>query len=243
MPSTNREHISRLELRKRIASALAASFKPFKKMPVGIFLSGGFDSTLLCWLAKEAGQVFVAYTVDMAGYNRDIVRASKQVAKKLGIRHIVLSVTLKEYLQWVPLVLSLRQGGDIDFDLPAVAAALRKVSSEHQVIFSGFGCDEMWGERLNDFDSRETARQYINVHCQEHRRLARGWKMKFVFPYAHPRMMSLASLISEQDRKRKRFLRQILQPSRVSESGQIPPLAMRAVRRMMRQVSTAFGEK
>ena len=66
-----------------------------KKQKVAVALSGGLDSSVVCWLLKKQGYDVVAVTAKMFhNENADsIVENAKNVAQKLGISHYVLDLS------------------------------------------------------------------------------------------------------------------------------------------------------
>ena len=56
-------------------------------VPIGALLSGGVDSTLVCWAMRQANANIKAFTVAAPGDPSDESAAAAQTARKLGIRH------------------------------------------------------------------------------------------------------------------------------------------------------------
>ena len=62
---------------------------------VAVAFSGGVDSTFLTYMAKEAlGEKAVAITIESPYIPRWEIQESRDLAKKIGIRHIVISVQI-----------------------------------------------------------------------------------------------------------------------------------------------------
>ena len=72
-------------LRQAVAIRLAAD------VPVAVLLSGGIDSSLVCWAVAEMGADVTAYTVGIPGDPWDESAAAVRTARRLGIRHRVLA--------------------------------------------------------------------------------------------------------------------------------------------------------
>ena len=61
-------------------------------VPVGALLSGGVDSSLVCWAMKTLGADITAYTVGTAGDPSDESGDATLTARDLGLRHRVLQL-------------------------------------------------------------------------------------------------------------------------------------------------------
>src|SRR6185295_8926351 len=62
-------------------------------VPVGALLSGGVDSSLVCWAVAHLGANITAFTVGTAGDPLDESADARQTAQQLGIRHEVIDVS------------------------------------------------------------------------------------------------------------------------------------------------------
>jgi asparagine synthase (glutamine-hydrolysing) len=65
----------------------------FADVPVGALLSGGVDSSLVCWAIQQLGGDITAFTVGTAGDPSDETADASETARHLGIRHEVLQIT------------------------------------------------------------------------------------------------------------------------------------------------------
>ncbi len=61
-------------------------------VPIGILLSGGIDSALICWAARELGHKITAYTIGTPGDPWDETAAARATAQTLGLDHCVLEM-------------------------------------------------------------------------------------------------------------------------------------------------------
>lgn len=64
----------------------------FADVPVGALLSGGIDSSLVCWAIQHLGGDITAFTIGTAGDPSDEAGDASHTAKRLGIRHQVLQL-------------------------------------------------------------------------------------------------------------------------------------------------------
>ena len=62
-------------------------------VPVGSLLSGGVDSSLVCWAVKAAGADITAFTVGTPGDPADETSDAVATARALGLRHEVIEVS------------------------------------------------------------------------------------------------------------------------------------------------------
>ena len=65
----------------------------FADVPVGSLLSGGVDSSLVCWAISHLGGDVTAFTVGTPGDASDETADATDTAKRLGIRHQVLELS------------------------------------------------------------------------------------------------------------------------------------------------------
>jgi asparagine synthase (glutamine-hydrolysing) len=62
-------------------------------VPVGVLLSGGIDSSLVCWAVRELGADVTAYTVGVPGDASDEAPDAARIARTLGVRHQVIELS------------------------------------------------------------------------------------------------------------------------------------------------------
>jgi asparagine synthase (glutamine-hydrolysing) len=65
-------------------------------VPVGALLSGGVDSSLVCWAVARLGADITAFTVGAQGDPLDETRDARQTARLLGIRHEAIDLSPEE---------------------------------------------------------------------------------------------------------------------------------------------------
>ena len=118
--------------------------------PVGIYLSGGLDSTILALVARNIlGYPVTTFTLADSSETADLL-AAREVASKLGTRHIERRVTVDDYFNrldhFVQHYESLVAGGVFDIHGGVAFHLLSETVSEHvKVAFSGEGADELFG--------------------------------------------------------------------------------------------------
>ena len=113
-------------------------------VPVGIFLSGGVDSSLIAHYAKKSGCGEIdAYTFEAEG-KFDETAAARQTADACGFRHHVVALQPNDFDRFPDIVASIDQPVGDTVILPTwklCSAASRDV----KVVLSGEGADEVFG--------------------------------------------------------------------------------------------------
>lgn len=110
-------------------------------VPVGALLSGGVDSSLVCWAIKELGGDITAFTVGAPGDPHDETHDARETAQALGIRHQVLEVSADDS----PDISELVEGYAEPFACASALGMLRvsrAVRNEATVLLTGDGGDD-----------------------------------------------------------------------------------------------------
>lgn len=115
------------------------------KVPFGVFLSAGIDSSLLTVLLKRLGYDFFTFTIgfeeNISMYKNEAV-AAKKFAQRLGTQHQEWIITKKEvkdlFTQYIALMDQPSSDGFNVFVASKLAAGFCKV------VFSGLGADEIF---------------------------------------------------------------------------------------------------
>lgn len=69
----------------------------YSDVPIGAFLSGGVDSSLVCWAIRELRDDLDTFTISMVGSPLDEVEYANEIAIFLGTRQQVLEVDPNQY--------------------------------------------------------------------------------------------------------------------------------------------------
>lgn len=116
-------------------------------VPVGVFLSGGMDSSLIAALAKEAAtKPLQAFTVTFPGFSTyDEAPYARRVASHLGIPHQEIPVAVSDVTGALNEVLSNLEEPFADQSLVPSAVLSRAARGHVKVALSGDGGDEFFG--------------------------------------------------------------------------------------------------
>jgi asparagine synthase (glutamine-hydrolysing) len=88
------QSVDETDAAERLGTLLSASVRRrvVADVPVGVFLSGGIDSSLIAALAREAAPDLTAFTVRVGGESFDETPHATLVARHLGIRHEIVEL-------------------------------------------------------------------------------------------------------------------------------------------------------
>jgi asparagine synthase (glutamine-hydrolysing) len=132
------------ELRRLLEGSVRARL--IADVPLGVFLSGGVDSTLIAAIAaRESSAPVKTFTV---GYDVGEVSetdAARATAAEIGSEHHELVLPLAEIAGHVPEVLAALDQPLADQSLPAFHAIARFAREDVTVAVGGEGADELFG--------------------------------------------------------------------------------------------------
>jgi asparagine synthase (glutamine-hydrolysing) len=75
----------------------AVSVRLVSDVPIGVLLSGGIDSALVCWALRESAAGVKAFTIHAPSDSSDESEAAAKVARRLGIPHETVSMPRTEF--------------------------------------------------------------------------------------------------------------------------------------------------
>ena len=155
------------KLRKLLESGVR---KRLPNGPIGIWLSGGLDSsTIAAIIASQVGKIHT-FTVGLSGASD--IGFAEVVARYIGSKHHQLVVSLKDLLKILPEVIYHLES----FDALLVRSSLTnylvaRLSSEYvPVVFSGEGGDELFAgyEYLKSIPPEDLANELFNITNRLH---------------------------------------------------------------------------
>ncbi|HWE51152.1 MAG TPA: asparagine synthase (glutamine-hydrolyzing) [Bryobacteraceae bacterium] len=112
-------------------------------VPVGALLSGGVDSTLICWAMSKLGANIRSFTVGAPGDPSDEARHAQETAQLLGIPHEVIQLPSGEQ----PAIDDLINAYGEPFACPSAIAMLqvsKAVKEKATVLLTGDGGDDVY---------------------------------------------------------------------------------------------------
>jgi asparagine synthase (glutamine-hydrolysing) len=113
-------------------------------VPVGVFLSGGLDSSLLTALAAEASSDLTAFSVEVPGAGFDETPQASGVAQQLGVRHEIVELGEPDLLDAFDAITE-RLGEPLaDSSLLPSYLLCRAARRRMQVALGGDGADELF---------------------------------------------------------------------------------------------------
>jgi len=134
------------EIRTRLTEAVRIRLDTSDR-PVGCFLSGGLDSSLVAAIASKFKKKIKTFSVGIKGAT-DLVSA-KAVAYWIGSEHHELIVTEEEMIHAIPMVIKRIESYDVTTVRASTPMVLLsdwiKKNFETTVLFSGEGADELSG--------------------------------------------------------------------------------------------------
>ena len=139
--------ISPLEAQEKVREALIDSIQHHfvSDVPVGIFLSGGIDSTALLALASQTQkETLCTYSISFEEQEWNEGEIAKQIAKEFGAKHTEYKLTASSAKELLPKFLEAIDQPSVDgFNTFCVSRVARENGTK--VVLSGLGGDELFG--------------------------------------------------------------------------------------------------
>ncbi|WP_259384357.1 asparagine synthase (glutamine-hydrolyzing), partial [Bacillus thuringiensis] len=146
-PYFNASDIKKEEHIRAIRDVLYDSVKVHMRsdVPVGAFLSGGIDSSIIASIAKEINPNLLTFSVGFEYRGFSEIDVAKETAEKLGVKNYSVLVTPQEFMNEFPKIM-----WHMDDPLADPAAVplyfVAKEARKHvTVVLSGEGSDELFG--------------------------------------------------------------------------------------------------
>ncbi|MET0593117.1 MAG: asparagine synthase (glutamine-hydrolyzing) [Polyangiaceae bacterium] len=142
-PDVSDEELAR-ELWHRLEGAVEAEL--VSDVPVGIFLSGGIDSSCVATLAaKKAGKRMKAFSIGFDNATFDESQYARLVAGELDVEHVVEHLREADLLDVVDAALDKLDEPMADPSLLPTYMLARLAAKHVKVVVGGDGGDELWG--------------------------------------------------------------------------------------------------
>jgi asparagine synthase (glutamine-hydrolysing) len=158
-PQDGGEHRSRGEHVSRIRSALEESvrYHLVSDVPVGIFLSGGIDSSAVAGLASRAAAIpLESFTVVFKETDYSEAASASASARRFGMKHHEVMLSGRDLLNALPDVFAAMDQPSLDgLNTFVVSRAVRAYGLK--AVMSGLGGDELFGGYPSFFRAQRIA--------------------------------------------------------------------------------------
>lgn len=138
---------SESEYIKEIKDILFDSVKMHMRsdVPVGSFLSGGIDSSIIASIAKEYHPSIKTFSVGFERNGFSEIDVAQETAEKLGVENISYVITPEEYMNEVPKIMWHMDDPLADPACVPLYFVAREARKHVTVVLSGEGADELFG--------------------------------------------------------------------------------------------------
>jgi len=135
------------EYAKEIRDVLFDSVKMHMRsdVPVGSFLSGGIDSSIIASIAKEFHPSIKTFSVGFEHNGFSEIDVAKETADKLGLENISYIITPEEYMNEIPRIMWHMDDPLADPACVPLYFVAREARKHVKVVLSGEGADELFG--------------------------------------------------------------------------------------------------
>ncbi len=136
----------------------SVSARMISDVPLGAFLSGGVDSSLVTAVAQKiSGEPIRTFSIGFDDPKHDESAYAAAIARHLGTRHREFRVSSRDAMEWIPEVIDLFDEPFADSSFIPTSLISRLAREEVTVALSGDGGDELfhgygmyrWAERLH----------------------------------------------------------------------------------------------
>ncbi|WP_066063287.1 asparagine synthase (glutamine-hydrolyzing) [Neobacillus soli] len=140
-------HKSEPDFIKEIKDVLFDSVKMHMRsdVPVGSFLSGGIDSSIIASIAKEYHPGIKTFSVGFEHNGFSEIDVAKETADKLGVENISYVITPQEYMNEIPKIMWHMDDPLADPACVPLYFVAREARKHVTVVLSGEGADELFG--------------------------------------------------------------------------------------------------
>jgi asparagine synthase (glutamine-hydrolysing) len=198
--------VSKEEAARKIREALETAVvkRLMSDVPLGAFLSGGLDSSIICAVARRHMDRLHTFSVGFEG-SRDLA-AARQVARHLDTTHHEYILKEKEVVELLPKIIYHLESYDQDLVRSAIPTYFTaRLAREHvKVILTGEGADELFAgyryhREIDGEDLQRELRRSIgalhNINLQRVDRLTMAHSIEARVPFLDVAMIALAQQI------------------------------------------------
>ncbi|MDK2846483.1 MAG: hypothetical protein PWR02_1477 [Synergistales bacterium] len=151
------------EIRKTLGKSVEKHL--LSDVPVGVFLSGGLDSSIIAALAAKHLSSLHSFTTGTP--KSPDLEAAEEMSKHLGTIHHVYELTVEDIADHLPIIIARLESFDQDLvrtSVPCYFASM--LASQHvKVILTGEGADELFAgyTYYKDIDEAETLARELRL--------------------------------------------------------------------------------
>lgn len=174
-------------------------------VPLGCFLSGGLDSSIIAAVAKQHQEELHTFTIGIAD-SKDLL-AARKVAKHLGTVHHEFVITVEEVKAKIPEIIYYLESFDQDLVRSAIPCYFTsRLAAEYvKVILTGEGADELFAgytyykgipdEMKLHRELRRSVTTLHNINLQRVDRMAMAHSIEGRVPFLDLEMIELGQRI------------------------------------------------
>lgn len=191
-------------------------------VPVCTLLSGGLDSTVVAWAARQVMPGLVAYTAVQNERSSDL-RAARTAAAAIGceLREVRVPEPTSADLSRTVAAIEMPHKAQVEIAWACLVLARRIADDGFKVVFSGEGADELWGsygfafhgiQRLGWHAYRRAL--FMEQHRKNFARCNKAFMTAGVecrLPFLHPPLVDLAWSLPEHCVRRDRRPKAVLE--------------------------------
>jgi asparagine synthase (glutamine-hydrolysing) len=122
----------------------AVSSRLMGEVPVGVFLSGGLDSSIVTALASKCTSKLKTFSIGFNSPDHDESKHACTVASACGVSHQLINFTEQDFRELLPIVASQLDEPLGDPALLPTSKLCREAKNSVKVILSGEGADELF---------------------------------------------------------------------------------------------------
>lgn len=114
-------------------------------VPVGTFLSGGIDSSIITAVASKINPNIKTFTVGFGVEGYSEIELAKETAKELGVENISIVISPEEFIKELPNIIWHMDNPVADPASIPLYFVCREARKHSTVVLSGEGSDELFG--------------------------------------------------------------------------------------------------
>lgn len=191
------------EVRETIESSVVKHL--MSDVPVGCFLSGGLDSSIITAIAKQHKEELHTFSIGIEG-SKDL-EAARLVSRHLGTIHHEYVITPEEVKAKLPEIIFYLESFDQDLVRSAIPCYFTsRLAAEHlKVILTGEGADELFAgytyyqgipdEQTLHHELRRSVTTLHNINLQRVDRMAMAHSLEGRVPFLEKRTIELGQRI------------------------------------------------